>query len=321
MPPLKPCLVERMVQTKVWGGHTLREMFGILAPDGDPIGETWELYDRPDGCSALRGGGTIRELMQRHRRELLGDGVQPAFGDRFPLLFKFLDAQTSLSVQVHPDDAQAKPHGDGGKTEAWIVLRTAPSARIVRGFKPGVTRAQFEAAARSPAIEALLHQFKPEVGDCIHVPAGTVHAVGPGAVIFEVQQNSDITWRIYDWGRNRTLHLDEAMAVARLDDGTAQQTVAPQPLPDGGTLVLQNPFFRLRRYAIQWPLPLSTGGAFLVVTAIGGKGTLGWHSGGADVPLKIKAGDTVLVPACVGEVFLSPLGGLDVVVTDPTRRS
>ena len=282
MPPLKPCLVERMVQTKVWGGHTLREMFGILAPDGDPIGETWELYDRPDGCSALRGGGTIRELMQRHRRELLGDG---------------------------------------GKTEAWIVLRTAPSARIVRGFKPGVTRAQFEAAARSPAIEALLHQFKPEVGDCIHVPAGTVHAVGPGAVIFEVQQNSDITWRIYDWGRNRTLHLDEAMAVARLDDGTAQQTVAPQPLPDGGTLVLQNPFFRLRRYAIQWPLPLSTGGAFLVVTAIGGKGTLGWHSGGADVPLKIKAGDTVLVPACVGEVFLSPLGGLDVVVTDPTRRS
>lgn len=320
MPPLKPCLVERMVQTKVWGGHTLQEMFGITTPDGEPIGETWELYDRPDGCSRLGDGLTIREVMATRARELLGDGVQPAYGNRFPLLFKFLDAQTSLSVQVHPDDAQAAPYGDGGKTEAWIVLRTAESARIVRGFKPGVTRAQFEAVARTAEVEHLLHQFRPEVGDCIHVPAGTVHAIGPGAVIFEVQQNSDITYRLYDWGRNRTVHVEEALRVARIDDGTKEPTVPPRPLRDGGTLLLENPFFRLRRYSLLTPQQLTTGGAFLVVTVIGGRGTVGWHSGGNDLPLRVKAGDCVLVPASVGSVFLSPLGGLDLVVTDPTRR-
>lgn len=321
MPPLKPCLIERMIQPKVWGGHTLREMFGITSPAGEPIGETWELYDRPDGSSPLRGGGgTVRDLMQESARELLGDGVAAAYGNRFPLLFKFLDAQTSLSVQVHPDDAQAAAVGDGGKTEAWIVLRTADGARIVRGFKPGVTRQQFAELARSPEIESLLYQFRPEIGDCIHVPAGTVHAIGPGAVIFEVQQNSDITYRIYDWGRNRTLHLEEALAVARITDGSADPVVPPQPLADGGTLLLQNPYFRLRRYAVTWPLSLTTGGAFLVVTVVGGRGTLGWHSGGEDRPLRLVAGDCVLVPACVGEVFLSPIGGLDVIVTDPTRR-
>ncbi len=320
MPPLKPFLIERSIQTKVWGGHTLGEMFGIRSPDGEPIGETWELYDRPDGSSAIRGGGNLRALMAEHRRALLGDGVATAFGGRFPLLFKFLDAQTSLSVQVHPDDQQAAAVGDGGKTEAWIVLRTAATARIVRGFKPGVTRAQFEAVARTAAVEDLLYQFRPEIGDCIDVPAGTVHAIGPGAVIFEVQQNSDITYRLYDWGRNRTVHVDEALGVARIDDGSAQPTVPPRPLRDGGSLLLENPFFRLRRYSIQWPTPLPTGGAFLVVTVIGGRGTLGWHSGGEDLPLRLVAGDCVLVPACIGEVFLSPIGGLDVIVTDPTRR-
>ena len=147
-----------------------------------------------------------------------------------------------------------------------------------------------------------------------------VHAIGPGAVIFEVQQNSDITYRLFDWGRNRTLHIEEGLRTARIEDGSKDQTVEPKMQKDGGVLLLENPFFRLRRYSIQWPLPLSTGGAFLIVTVIGGKGTLGWHSGGTDLPIKVKGGDSVLVPASVGEVFLSPIGGLDVVVTDPTRR-
>jgi mannose-6-phosphate isomerase len=318
MPPLKPVLVERSIQTKVWGGQALRELFSIESTNGEPIGETWELFDRPESSSALRGGGTVRGLMEADRRGLLG-AASPGFGGRFPLLFKFLDAQTSLSVQVHPDDALAAPLGDGGKTEAWVVLRTARDARIVRGFRPGVTRARFEAAAHTPELESLLWSFRPEVGDCIHVPAGTVHAVGPGAVIFEVQQNSDITWRLWDWGRARDLHVQQAVAAARVDDGSLQQTVPPRPLPDGGTLLLQTPFFRLRRYALRQKKALATDGAFLVVTALGGHGMLGWHSGGNDEPLRLQPGACALVPACTSEVFLSPIGTLDVVVTDPGR--
>ncbi len=316
---LKPVLLDRLVQSKIWGGHHLGAMFDIHSNDGEPVGETWELFDRPEDGSKLRSGGTLRELMVADQRGLLGRDVRPAFGDRFPLLFKFLDAQTSLSVQVHPDDAAAHVHGDGGKTEAWLVLQTLPHARIVRGFQPSVTREQFEALAREPELEQLLYQFTPKVGDCIYVPAGTVHAIGPGAVIFEVQQNSDITWRLYDWGRNRTLHLDQGIPASRVTDGSLDPTVKARSLPDGGTLLTSNPFFRMRRYSLTQKLEAETKGAFLVVTVLGGHGTLGWHSGGADLPIRLQPGDCVLVPAATPSVYLSPIGGLDVVLTDPAR--
>lgn len=315
----KPVLLDRLVQSKVWGGHHLDAMFGIRSPDGQPIGETWELFDRPEDGSKLRSGGTLREMMLADRRGLLGRDVRPAFGDRFPLLFKFLDAQTELSVQVHPDDVTAAQYGDGGKSEAWLVLQTLENARIVRGFKPGTSRAAFELAAHGPEVEGLLHQFRPKVGDCIWTPAGTVHAIGPGAVIFEVQQNSDITWRLYDWGRNRTLHLREGIAATRITNGSIDETVPPKPLPDGGTLLLANPFFRMRRYALQQKLEFETQGAFVVVTVLSGQGTIGWHSGGADMPIRVKAGDCVLVPAATPSVFVSPIGSLDIVLTDPAR--
>ena len=316
---IKPVPLERVIQSKVWGGHHLETMFGIRSPDGQPIGETWELFDRPEAGSALRTGGTLRDLMQLDRRAVLGRDVRPAFGDRFPLLFKFLDAQTELSVQVHPDDAMALAHGDGGKSEAWLVLQTLANARIVRGFKPGTSRAAFELAAHGPEIEDLLYQFTPKVGDCIWTPAGTVHAIGPGAVVFEVQQNSDITWRLYDWGRNRALHTAQAIAGSRVTDGSVDPTVAPVPLPDGGTLLLDSPFFRMRRYGVAQKLEVETDGAFVVVTVLSGHGMLGWHSGGSDSPLRLAPGDCVLVPAAVPSIFLSPIGSLDVVLTDPAR--
>lgn len=316
---LKPVLLNRLIQSRVWGGHHLEALFGIHSPDGQPIGETWELVDRPEAGSRLRAGGSLRDLMQMDRRGLLGRDVRPAFGDRFPLLFKFLDAQTELSVQVHPDDKAAEAYGDSGKSEAWLVLQTLENARIVRGFKPSVNRANFELAAHGSEIEDLLYSFRPTVGDCIYTPAGTLHAIGPGAVIFEVQQNSDITWRLYDWGRNRTLHVEEAIRGTVVTDGSLDPTVVPKALPDGGTLLLDCPFFRMRRYDLKAKFEAMTDGAFVVVTVLGGQGTLGWHSGGEDLPLRLQAGDCVLVPAAVPSIFLSPIGQLDVVLTDPGR--
>lgn len=320
MATLKPFLVERMVQPKIWGGRQLRDLYGIGEDLDEPIGESWELFDRPEGSSPLRGGGTLRELMAADPAGLLGRGVAPGHGDRFPLLLKFLDAEQPLSVQVHPDDRQAVAHGDGGKTEAWIVLRAGAGARIVRGFRPGVTREQFVAAARAAAVEDLLHSFAPRVGDCVAVPAGTVHAIKGSLTIFEVQQNSDTTFRLYDWGRGRELHVERAIEVARVEDGSLAPVARPRPLPDGGTLLLETPYFRLRRYALEQRVTLTTGGRFAVATAIRGQGVVGWHSGGDDPPLRLRPGDSVLVPAVVPGVFVSPIGGLELVVTDPGER-
>ena len=212
----KPCLMVRETETRIWGGRSLHGMFGVQGDGDEPIGETWELFDRQDRSSRIQGGGTLRELMEQHDTALLGRGVEPGYDGRFPLLFKFLDAQDALSVQVHPDDEQARPHSDSGKTEAWVVLDATDQARICRGFRPGVTREKFIDAVRAGGhgrspIEDQLFSFRPKAGDCIYTPAGTVHSMGPGVVVFEVQQNSNITYRLYDWGRDRRMHIEQGL--------------------------------------------------------------------------------------------------------------
>ena len=316
MPDLKPILFERKYLVKNWGGRALERVLGLPLAPGN-IGETWELFDRRDDSSRIRGSSdTLRDVMRQERRALLGRNVAPGFEGRFPLLLKFIDARGSLSVQVHPDDAQAVGERDSGKNEAWVVLDTGADARIVRGFKASATREQFAAAAGTAAVESLLWSFAPKVGDCIHVPAGTVHAIGPDVVLFEVQQNSDVTYRVWDGGSDRPLHIPQALAVVRVTPGEPP-TVPASALPDGGLLQIHEPHFRVRRYDLQQRTTLPTGGVFAAITVIAGQGMLGWHSRGEDAPLHLRLGDTALVPACIEQVFLSPIGNLHVLVTDP----
>jgi mannose-6-phosphate isomerase len=294
---------------------------GIALPPGEAIGETWEIYDRPEGSSRVRGAETtLADLLREHPVELLGRGVARGHGGRFPLLLKFLDAHEALSVQVHPDDEQAK-HEGSGKDEACIVLHAGPEARIIRGVRPGVDAAHFRAEAHTAAVEAMLLAFVPRVGDTIHVPPGTVHAIGPDVVAFEVQQNSDVTYRLWDWGRARAVQVEQALAVTRFDEtalpAEARPVVAPRPLPDGGTELVATPCFCVRRYDLRRPFTLATNRAFAAVTVIAGRGMLGWRSGGADAPLPLVAGDTALVPACVDQAFLSPIGRLELLVSAP----
>lgn len=320
MPDPKPAVLERIVLPKVWGGRALERVPGLPLPPGEAVGETWELFDRPEGSSQLRGTGrTVRQWMEQHAGAVLGSRGRPGHAGRFPLLLKFLDASDALSVQVHPDDAQAAAEGDGGKHEAWLVLDVGPRGRIVRGFRPGVTREQFAAVASTPAIEPLLHAFRPAAGDCIDVPAGTVHAIGPDVAVLEVQQNSDVTYRLYDWGRPREVHVQKALAVAQVTSGQGHERVPPRPLADGGEELVATGRFRLRRYRLARRTSWSTDDGFLVVTVLGGRGVLGWHSGGSDAPLPLRPGDSVLVPACTEQVFLSPIGSIDAVLTDPGR--
>lgn len=324
MPSLKPMLFERKILPKVWGGRALESVMGMTLPAGEAIGETWEIFDRPEGSSRVRGSGvTLADLVRTDGEALLGRGVALGHAGRFPLLLKFIDARDILSVQVHPDDAQAQRENDAGKDEAWLVVRAGPNARMIRGFRPGVQKEQFAAVAHTRAVEDLLWSFRPEVGDCIHVPPGTVHAIGPDVVVFEVQQNSDVTYRLYDWGRPREVHVQKALAVAAVDPpaaDAARPVVTPRRLEDGGVELISNRHFRLRRYQPQGPFTLPTNGAFATVTVLGGRGMLGWRSGGSDAPMPLATGDTVLVPACLESVYLSPLGRLDVAVATPGGR-
>jgi mannose-6-phosphate isomerase len=323
MPLPEPFLLERIALPKLWGGRSLEQVPGIALPPSADIGETWELYDRPEGSSRLRGRTTtIADLMHEQAEQLVGVGVALAHGGRFPLLLKFLDAREALSVQVHPDDLQAAADDDGGKDEAWTVLKAGPDARITFGFQPGVDRAQFEAAAGTEHLTKLLWSFRPEVGDTVHIPPGTVHAIGPDVVVFEVQQNSDLTYRLHDWGRGRELHLQKALAVTSLDAGAgpatnARPVVAPTTLADGGTLLLATPRFRMRRFALRQRLDLRPAGRYVTVTVIAGSGTLSWPGARAHGTIALAAGDTALVPACTPAFALLPNEHLNVILCDP----
>jgi len=314
MPDLVPCLLERRVLPKVWGGRALERVPGIALPGDEAIGETWEVFDRPDGSSALRGSDrTLRDLMESSSRELLGAGIEPTPDGFFPLLIKYIDARDALSVQVHPDDEAARAENDWGKTEAWIVLDAGPDARIIRGFRPGVSETQFQQVAHTAAVEALLWSFRPEVGDVIFVPPGTVHAIGPDVVVYEVQQNSDVTYRLWDWGRPRETHVQQALAVTQVDapapTDSGRPVLAAERIDDRSRWLVRTDRFRVREFTLAQGTSLPTEGSVKVLSLVSGHCTLGWHSGGEDPPLMLHPGDTALVPACCGDVFVSPVGG------------
>jgi len=318
--PLRPSLLERKTVAKPWGGRALERVLGIALEPGVQVGETWEVFDRPDGSARLRSDGkTLAEWMAKDATALLGRGVAPSRDGRFPLLIKFIDAREALSVQVHPDDAMAAGVGDSGKSEAWVVLDAGPAARIVRGLRAGTTAERFAAAIRSADLEPLLHAFAPRPGDAVRVPPGVIHAIGPDVVLYEIQQNSDVTYRLYDWGRPRPLHLEDGLRAARFDL-PEETVVAPTPGADGFEWLFAHEHFTLRRVAVTEPITVPTEDTFKVATVVRGRGTLGWRSGGVDLPLPLGPGDSVLVPACIGNVFLSPVGGMTLLWAGPGNR-
>lgn len=313
---LRPCFLERQVLPKPWGGRALERLLGRSLPPGESIGETWEVFDRKEGSSRLLGPDTtLAAWMAEARAELLGAAAPTADG-RFPLLIKLIDAREALSVQVHPDDDLARAEGDSGKSEAWVVLEAGPKARIICGLKPGTERAEFARVAHTSEVEAHLHAFAPRVGQAIDVPAGVVHAIGPDVVVYEIQQNSDLTYRLYDWGRPREVHVEKALRATRFDVEPCLDASAV-PTDGGGEWLFRNRAFTLRRFALSGPVTLPTEESFKIATVLTGRGTLGWRSAGEDLPLPLGPGDTVLVPACTGTVFVSPVGGMTMLWAGP----
>jgi mannose-6-phosphate isomerase len=339
---LEPFLLERRLLPKVWGGSALRDRLGIvvdaahvvgaIAADaksiaGMPIGESWELFDRPDGSSRLRGSDTtLADLMRDNAEAICGRGVPLGHGGSFPLMLKFLDANQGLSLQVHPDDRQAK--GDMGKDECCLILHAGPDARMIHGVVPGTDREEFLDKWETAEIEPMLYSFAPKVGDLVHIPPGTPHSIGPGLVAFEVQENSDQTYRFNDWGRGRETHAADARAVANLVANDRPPVQRSTSLPDGGELLIATEHFVVRRYELQRRIELATHGRYLTITVLDGGGRLQWASGRNESSLQLNKCDTVLVPACVSMVAIEPdaqrdgstEGPIDIVVCDPGTR-
>lgn len=283
---------------RIWGGTLMRERLGFEVPTDRCIGEAWLISDHPQCESVVVGGAysgaSLRALMREHGAQLMGKAL-PAKDGRFPLLLKLIDAGDLLSVQVHPDDSAAARLGepDGGKTEMWHVIHAEPGAQLVYGLHPGMDRPGFEAAVASGKTMDALRSWEARPGMNVFVPAGTVHAIGAGILLAEIQQNSDITYRIHDFDRRdaqgnlRALHLEKALEVMHFGEPAHSPEVA------GDELLAESQFFTARRLAPGAHARKDDGTRFHIYLGIEGASEI--IVGDERAPL--GPGESVLVPA------------------------
>lgn len=286
---MKPVrLLPRFVE-RVWGTTELAPWFPNAT---EKIGEVWFTSDENETSEGL----TLRALMERDGQALLGTAVRPAYGGRFPILVKFLLTQEKLSVQVHPDDAYGEENeGSPGKTEMWYVLRADEEATIAAGFQRTLQPEQLRQAVYEGTVEEQLTWWPAAAGETYFIPAKTVHAVGAGLVICEIQQNSDVTYRLWDYGRPRKLHVESALAVADL--GPHPGPVQPKPF-GGGELLASCPYFATERMDLNDPVEWhSDTERFHLLVATRGSGVL--TAGGGK--WRLKLGECWLIPAGCGQ--------------------
>jgi mannose-6-phosphate isomerase len=297
---------------------------------GKPIGdeaaaESWEIVDHGETQSVVKfgalAGQTLRQLIETDGEGILGgdvlaavssDSVPGYLQNRFPLLLKFLDANRHLSIQVHPDDefGSTLSPPDLGKTEAWYVMAAEPGSKIYAGLKKGVDQQAFSAAVEQGQTESMMHSFEPEVGDCVFIPAGTMHAIGEGLLIAEIQQASDTTFRVYDWGRvgddgkSRPLHIDQSIAATDFARGPVSASPAVEIAPGVVELVSCEKFV-MRRHELSAVKSFGGDGRFRILAVISGEVTLSTDPAG--VPL--ESGQTALLPAKLDAVSATAAGG------------
>jgi mannose-6-phosphate isomerase len=315
---LYPFLFQPRFKERVWGGRNLERLYGKSLPAGQIIGESWEITDRPGDVSVIANGPLagkdLRWLMENHAADLLGNAR--ALNGRFPLLIKLLDAQEKLSLQVHPPAHKAAELGGEPKTEMWYVAHARPGSELYAGLKRGVTRADFEQKIHEGTVADCFHRIPVSDGAAMFLPSGRVHAIGAGLVLFEIQQNSDTTYRVYDWGRvgldgkPRELHVEQSLASIDFSDSEPALAVpVASELPNGAIYhLVQHPLF-----AVELWKPRTNDSALFrnremqIVGVVSGSMAVGSAS---SVPtVKLDAGEFCLIPAGLPAVELTAAPG------------
>lgn len=268
----QPLVFEPLFMERVWGGRHLESLYGKRLPPAALIGESWEIVDRPEAQSVVHEGplrgATLHELWCKQREEIFG---HVADTPRFPILAKLLDAQESLSLQVHPPRAMAQKLGGESKSELWYVAHAAPQARLYAGVKKGTTREVFRKALDEGKVEQHLHALELKSGDAIFLPSGRMHALGAGNVLVEIQENSDTTYRIYDWDRAkkgrppRPMHIAEGMECVDFAD------VEPPLLRPKGESLVQHELFEIEKWELREVREIVAPSRFAIVVCLTGE--------------------------------------------------
>jgi mannose-6-phosphate isomerase len=310
MGKLHPLLMSPVFDPRPWGTTDLSPVYPSHRFD-EKIGEAWLTGDNGKVANGPLRGRSLAELSTQYGRELVGEAATDA--TRFPLLAKFLFPRDKLSVQVHPDDEAARRAGQPcGKTECWYVAHAKPGAQIALGLKPGVTRAQLEQGIQQQRAEVLLNWINIFPGEMIYVAGGTVHTLGPGSIIVETQQQSDTTYRLYDYGRPRELHLKEGLAVLK-ENVASGKVIRPAPANIGETKNRRSPlvassFFVVEMFELKEPQDFRTtveSGKRSVQILVAVEGCAVVEVCGAE-PVTLAKGDAVVVPASISEFHVRP---------------
>jgi mannose-6-phosphate isomerase len=312
---LYPLLFRPILKPRIWGGEKLHKVFGKRTPEeNNKIGESWELSGLEDSESVvingLLSGNTITELIEIYMDELVGQKVFDTFGTYFPLLFKFIDANDKLSIQVHPSDeiAQEK-HQSYGKTEMWYIIDTEPQSELILGLNKEMDSNSLKESIQNNTLEQYLHRIPVKKGDCFFIPPGLIHAIGKGILLAEIQQASDLTYRLYDYnrlddkGNPRELHIEKALETIDFSN----QNIKPinyEPKENTPIFLMENEYFTTRLLHLTQTIEVdySDIDSFVVYMCIEGEFDIIY---GAETT-KVKKGETVLVPAVICELTLIP---------------
>jgi mannose-6-phosphate isomerase len=304
MAELYPLLMVPIFDERPWGVRDLRPIYTRAV--GEPVGESWLTWEDNRVANGPLAGRSLAELSRQYGRDLVGR--LSCYENRFPLLVKFLFPGAKLSVQVHPDDEQARKAGlPCGKTECWHVLRAEPGAQVALGLKVGVTLEEFRRAIEETRAEELLNWVDVYAGDMIYVAAGTVHTIGGGMVLVETQQTSDVTYRLYDYGRGRELHIAEGLAATKLQTNAGKVV---RRASDASNVLVRSPFFQVEKMRLREALQAKVSSdSPQIVVAVDGAGVV--ESRGME-PISFATGDAVVIPACVGEYSVRPQWELEI---------
>lgn len=304
-----PLVFEPLLKERIWGGTKLKTLFNKLITS-DSTGESWELSTVSGDVSKIADGAykgkSISELISEFPEEILGTEIYEKFGTEFPLLFKFLDAKDDLSIQVHPNDELAKKrHNSFGKTEMWYVMQADEGARIVVGFKEKSSREEYLKNLENKTLLSILKEIPVKKGDVFFLETGTIHAIGAGIVIAEIQQTSDITYRVYDWdrvdaeGKSRELHVELALDAITYDKADAKREYAEEA--NKSNLAVSCPYFTTNYLPLNGKVNKNRSGeSFTVYMCMEGDFKLAYNGSSWNY----KKGDTLLVPAAMQDFVL-----------------